>query len=414
MTIPSLRVTGAVLALALILGPLTIALAGPPTIVVIGGKKQGYPPGEHDYPDGTLKIERMLKAMPQFAQVGAVVKVFPTGFPKNLAEIDDASAVVLYFGMNYSANGNTHPLDDGETRQEMSRLMARGVGLVALHQSFTVPDKASKVPFGDWLGGIRIGMADRTTEIAPVQIVGAGHPVAHGLRPFSYHDEFYPSIDFAASGKITPILRAKVHVQHRNNAEVFEDPARQHVIAWAAERADGGRAFGFTGAHYLAALDQPQIRMMLLNAILWAAKLEVPSTVTTSMEPLTQRGRAALHIPEHVVLPASQSTAEIQPWGRLEWFASRALGNSTKITVGRATIGVGKSNPVHWHPNCDEVLHVQQGRILHRVGDKQYELHAGDTVTIAEGVLHNARNIGDEDAILDISFSSADRVAIGE
>jgi len=27
---------------------------------------------------------------------------------------------------------------------------------------------------------------------------------------------------------------------------------------------------------------------------------------------------------------------------------------------------------------------------------------------------HNARNIGTEDAVLDISFSSADRVAVGE
>jgi len=27
---------------------------------------------------------------------------------------------------------------------------------------------------------------------------------------------------------------------------------------------------------------------------------------------------------------------------------------------------------------------------------------------------HNARNIGTEDAVLDVTFSSADRVAIGE
>lgn len=51
---------------------------------------------------------------------------------------------------------------------------------------------------------------------------------------------------------------------------------------------------------------------------------------------------------------------------------------------------------------------------MHRVGDKEYEMRAGDTVTIPEGTLHNARNIGTEDAILEVSFSSADRVAIGE
>jgi len=31
---------------------------------------------------------------------------------------------------------------------------------------------------------------------------------------------------------------------------------------------------------------------------------------------------------------------------------------------------------------------------MHRVGDKEYEMQAGDTVTIPEGTLHNARNIG--------------------
>ena len=38
----------------------------------------------------------------------------------------------------------------------------------------------------------------------------------------------------------------------------------------------------------------------------------------------------------------------------------------------------------------------------------------GDTVSIPAGVRHNARNIGTEDAVLAISFSSAYREAIGE
>ena len=36
-----------------------VAVAGP-TIVLIGGDKQGYPHGEHDYPDGILKIEQLI------------------------------------------------------------------------------------------------------------------------------------------------------------------------------------------------------------------------------------------------------------------------------------------------------------------------------------------------------------------
>jgi quercetin dioxygenase-like cupin family protein len=84
------------------------------------------------------------------------------------------------------------------------------------------------------------------------------------------------------------------------------------------------------------------------------------------------------------------------------------------MTVGQATVGPDKANPPHWHPNTDEILHVLQGRIMHRVGDRVYEMKAGDTVVIPEGVVHNARNIGEEDAILFVSFNSADRFTIGE
>ena len=41
-------------------------------------------------------------------------------------------------------------------------------------------------------------------------------------------------------------------------------------------------------------------------------------------------------------------------------------------------------------------------------------MNPGDTISIPAGVIHNATNIGDEEAIMVISFSSADRHTIGE
>src|ERR1700761_4279726 len=38
--------------------PTAAAAPSGPTIVLIGGDKQGYPRTEHDYPDGILSIER--------------------------------------------------------------------------------------------------------------------------------------------------------------------------------------------------------------------------------------------------------------------------------------------------------------------------------------------------------------------
>ena len=387
-----------------------------PTIVLIGGDKQGYPRTEHDYPDGIVAIERLIKGSPQLQAVHPVVKSFPTGFPSDLSQIADADVVLLYFGLNYGTM--TDVLDNEPRRVAMQQLMAKGAGLIALHQASTVPDQASLVPMADWLGGVRFGMADRGTEIAQIQIAGAGkNPIANGLKPFELLDEFYPTFTFSTTDKVTPILSAKVHIQTRNNHPVFEEPPADHVIAWAAERPNGGRSFAFTSGHYLLTFDQAQVRDMLLNAILWTAKRDVPPAGATTNAPTMPRGGSragSSATPQRLLLPQADALVEQQPWGKLEWFASRALGNSTFMTIGIATIHPGQQNPVHRHPNCDEILHVLQGDIINRVGDKEYEMHAGDTVTIPEGIPHNARNIGKEDAVLSITYNTPDRIAIGE
>jgi type 1 glutamine amidotransferase len=50
---------------------------------------------------------------------------------------------------------------------------------------------------------------------------------------------------------------------------------KQHV-AWAYERPGGGRGFGFTGAHNHVSWQHKDFRTVMLNAILWTAKVEVP------------------------------------------------------------------------------------------------------------------------------------------
>jgi quercetin dioxygenase-like cupin family protein len=102
-------------------------------------------------------------------------------------------------------------------------------------------------------------------------------------------------------------------------------------------------------------------------------------------------------------------------WGQLTWYASGKLGNSDDITVGKCVIKPGRENPLHSHPNCAEVLVVQQGRIAHVVeGGKEVEMGAGDVITLPTDLPHKARNLGDEDAVLLIAFTSADRETQGE
>ncbi len=100
-------------------------------------------------------------------------------------------------------------------------------------------------------------------------------------------------------------------------------------------------------------------------------------------------------------------------WGRLTWYVSRELGNSPGLTLGKCEIEPGCENPWHHHPNCEEVLHVLAGQIVHRIdGADEVAMGPGDTISVPPNLGHNARNVGEERAVLLVCFSSAERQTV--
>lgn len=244
--------------------------ATPKKIVLIGGAPSEGP-ARHDYGNGIRLLAGFLQATPAARRGEIAVASYPDGWPADPRAFDAVAAVVLYFDGDAK-----HPLRDAAHRRQFEALMQRGVGLVALHQATTVPAGDDVTGLQRWLGGARFGMTDRTTETTLLQPAIPTHPVARGVQTFAYRDEFYPTIRFAPSGRITPILTATLHAQYRGGQAVVESQPELATVAWAYQRPDGGRSFGFSGAHYLVALDQPMLRRTLLNAMLWSAGLEVP------------------------------------------------------------------------------------------------------------------------------------------
>lgn len=127
--------------------------------------------------------------------------------------------------------------------------------------------------------------------------------------------------------------------------------------------------------------------------------------------------RAASTVPTDKAMVMHLADAKVvkMPWGELTWFVGADLHNSANMTMGQCLIHPGQQNPRHYHPNCDELLHVVSGTILNSMEDGRTEtMHAGDTVSIPAGVHHNAKNVGTDDAIMIISYSSANRQVVGE
>lgn len=258
-----------------LIGALLTATAGSAAdlsrkILLIGGvKSEG--PGRHDYPNGIRALERLLKSSPNLQTVRDLeINAYPDGWPEDSA-FDGASTMVWYFdGLE------KHPLLVPARRARFEALMRAGVGLVVLHQATTVPIPDRGFDLAHWLGGARVGMFDRATGEAHISVVTPGHPVSRGLTQFTYSEEFYPTIRWGSTNSaMTPILNAPLHAEWREGKELPPGDPVVSTVAWAYERPDGGRAFGYTGTHYLASFDQPSVRKMLLNAIAWTAHIEV-------------------------------------------------------------------------------------------------------------------------------------------
>lgn len=257
--------------------------AAPRRIVLIGGvKSEG--PGRHDYPDGIRQLKSLLAA----STTQLAVVAYENGWPDDPAAFDGAAAVVLYFdGLDQ------HPLRDAARRRQFDALMARGAGLVALHQASAVPADDALIGLQRWLGAARFGTHDRSTETTTLWPATPSHPINRGVGAFVYRDEFYPTLRFTEPGRVTPILSATLHVQYRNGRRVLADISELTTVAWAFERAQGGRSFGFTGGHFLASLDEPMLRKTLLNAVLWTAGVDVPAAALRAEPAPAQSGAAA-------------------------------------------------------------------------------------------------------------------------
>jgi len=257
-------------------------------IVLIAGKPS-HPPGMHEFRAGTMLMQKALSGVP-----GLTVDVYTNGWPtKPGAEgtpVDDngllngADAILIY-----SDGGGGHPAIQRDHIQVLDGLAAKGVGLGFAHYAVEVPAGAPGDAMHRWVGGYYETNFSVNPMWAPQYDSLPNHPVTRGVKAFSNNDEWYFNMrwtsDAAAKRRITPILTAKPSDEVRNGPYVSPRGPYDHIIAdsgkvetmmWLYERPDGGRSFGFTGGHTHTNWGDPSQRKVVLNALLWIAKMEVP------------------------------------------------------------------------------------------------------------------------------------------
>ena len=239
-----------------------------------GTRSHGY--GSHEHFAGSMILANAIRdTMPGYS-----IELFRDGWPKDPMAFSDADCIVMYCD-----GGGRHPVNDNLAQIE--ELAKKGVGIVCIHYGVEVPKGESGNSFLDWIGGY----FETHWSVNPHWTAKfdnlPDHPITNGVESFEVNDEWYYHMRFRPEMKgVTPILSAlppastltRPDGPHSGNKHVREAVAGgnlQHV-AWAAERPNGGRGFGFTGGHNHWNWGDDNFRKIVLNAIVWCAKGDVP------------------------------------------------------------------------------------------------------------------------------------------
>ncbi len=264
-------------------------LAADKRIVLIAGRPS-HPPGMHEFRAGCLLFQQALAQVP-----GVSVQVFSNGWPTKVegdrkvddnAQLENADAVLIY-----ADGGGGHPALQADRLKFMDTLEAKGVGLGFAHYGVEVPKGEPGEAMHRWAGGYYEHLFSVNPMWKPDYTTFPEHPVTRGVKPFATHDEWYFNVrwvpDEKAKSRLKSLLVAKPSDDVRKGPYVYPQGPYKHIIAesgreetmmWVFERKNGGRSFGFTGGHTHANWGDANQRRILLNALLWIAKVEVPAT----------------------------------------------------------------------------------------------------------------------------------------
>ena len=261
-------------------------VAGQKLVLVAG--KPSHPPRMHEFNAGVQLMAKCLADVP-----GLEVEVVLNGWPTDEAVFQDADAVVFYMD-----GGGRHEIvqEEGRRLAMIDKWAKSGVGLGFMHYGVEVIADQAGQEMKDWIGGHYEHMFSCNPIWEPHFTAFPNHPVTRGVEPFQIKDEWYFNMRFVADMpgnesaevegmKFTPILVAVPSADVRDGPYVYPQGPYPHIEAsagraeammWAVERPDGGRGFGFTGGHFHDNWGNDNFRKVVLNGLLWLAKVEVP------------------------------------------------------------------------------------------------------------------------------------------
>jgi len=290
MTTPLFRAIRLVLLVTVGIGVMVgVPVRGADKKIVILAGRPSHPPGMHEFRAGSMLLQKALEGYP-----GVKVEVITNGWPSKMvdgkpvddnAPLENADAVVIY-----ADGGRGNPGIQNDRVAYLDGLAKKKAGIGFMHYGVEVPAGAPGEAMQRWNAGYYETNWSVNPMWKPEFEKFPNHPVTRGVKPFATYDEWYFNMrwtpDAAQMKRVTNILVATPTDEVRKGPYVSPRGPYDHIVAasgraetmmWVYERPDGGRSFGFTGGHTHTNWGDPNQRRVVLNALLWVAKVDVPA-----------------------------------------------------------------------------------------------------------------------------------------
>jgi putative membrane-bound dehydrogenase-like protein len=280
---------------------LACSLAADKAKVILIAGQDSHGPRDHEFLAGcTILKNKLDKTMGDKIET---ILIDQNKWPSDNKVFEDADAIVIY-----SDGLGKHPIKDKQAF--IGKLMDKGVGLAMMHFACDVPKGEQGENFKKWIGGHYETRWSTNPHWTCDSILHKTHPISKSVKNFSVNDEWYFNMRWADEPFHTDILKGVPDKVARSGKSsnprgpykhIVDAQGREETLLWCVERKDGGRGFGFTGGHNHENWQNDEYRKLILNAIVWLAKVDVPKGGVPSATPtdaelhhMTKADRGAL------------------------------------------------------------------------------------------------------------------------
>ena len=258
-----------------------------PTKVIyfMAGIKDHAGPSRHETEKDLLVLQHCIDSISNIKGVKIVTRFIYKRTALDINDMKDAAAIVIESSAEGSSKERTDPLfpPNPDNRRTYSKevqdylnqvdsLHKAGMGVVVLHWAVAATHQRAANLYRSWFGG---GFVEGYSHnplgkwtVTPIKS-GQKHPIMHGVGSWTYKDEIFSRF------MVIPQDPYRTDLLMGEAPKTNQGTILPRCITWAYQK-EKERGIIYGGMDYHSALLNDNYRRFLLNAIIWAAGIDVP------------------------------------------------------------------------------------------------------------------------------------------